>query len=65
MGFLWIQLNPVSLTCGLTAAEATQGKEQSKELVGRVSRYQKKHSPTHTHRGHQSAQTHTPTIKYS
>jgi len=25
MGFLWILVNPVSLTCGLTAAEATQG----------------------------------------
>ena len=32
MGFLRIPLNPVSLTCGLTAAEATQGKEQGKEL---------------------------------
>jgi len=25
MGFLWISLNPMSFTCGLTAAEATQG----------------------------------------
>jgi len=33
MGFLWIPLNPKSLTCGLTAAEATQGKEQGKEHV--------------------------------
>ena len=31
MGFLWIPLNPMSLTCGLTAAEATQGKEHGKD----------------------------------
>jgi len=30
MGFLWIPLNPTSLACGLTAAEAEQGKEQGK-----------------------------------
>jgi len=34
--FLWIPLNPMSLTCGLTAAEATQGKEQGKELRSRA-----------------------------
>jgi len=32
-GFLWIPLNSMSLTCGLTAAEATQGKEQGKDLL--------------------------------
>jgi len=30
MGFFMDPLNPMSLTCGLTAAEATQGKEQGK-----------------------------------
>ena len=35
MGFLWNPLNPMNLTCGLTAAEATQGKEQGKdEMTG-------------------------------
>jgi len=29
-------LNPVSLTCGLTAAEATQGKEQGKEFTAKL-----------------------------
>jgi len=32
MGFLWIPLKPMNFTCGLIAAEATQGKEQGKEL---------------------------------
>ena len=33
MGFLWIPLNPMSLTCRLTAAEATQGKAQGKAHI--------------------------------
>jgi len=30
MGFYGSPLNPMSLTCGLTTAEATQGEEQGK-----------------------------------
>jgi len=33
MGFYGSPPNPMSLTCGLTAAEATEGKEQGKECA--------------------------------
>jgi len=33
VGILWIPLNPTSLTCGLTAAEATQNKVKNKIKV--------------------------------
>jgi len=33
MGFYGFPINPMSLTCGLTAVEATRGKEQGKNIV--------------------------------